>query len=138
MSGTKIRFLGELEGSLSAQAIATALDARSVGNSEDADLVVTTPADLEEMLEDAAASAAFHATRNQETVPAEIVDRLLAGDSPVKVWREYRGLTQRALATRAGLNFTYLSQLETGARKGTTATMKKLAEALGVDLDDVT
>ena len=138
MTGTKIRFLGELEGSLSAQAIATALDARSVGNSEDADLVVTTPADLEEMLEDAAASAAFHATRNQETVPAEIVDRLLAGDSPVKVWREYRGLTQRALATRAGLNFTYLSQLETGARKGTTATMKKLAEALGVDLDDVT
>jgi DNA-binding XRE family transcriptional regulator len=138
MTGTKIRFLGELEGSLSAQAIATALDARPVGNSEDADLVVTTPADLEEMLEDAAASAAFHATRNQETVPAEIVDRLLAGDSPVKVWREYRGLTQRALATRAGLNFTYLSQLETGARKGTTATMKKLAEALGVDLDDVT
>ena len=138
MTGTQIRFLGELEGSLSAQAIATALDARPVGNSEDADLVVTTPADLEEMLEDAAASAAFHATRNQETVPAEIVDRLLAGDSPVKVWREYRGLTQRALATRAGLNFTYLSQLETGARKGTTATMKKLAEALGVDLDDVT
>jgi DNA-binding XRE family transcriptional regulator len=138
VTGTKIRFLGELEGSLSAQAIATALDARPVGNSEDADLVVTTPADLEEMLEDAAASAAFHATRNQETVPAEIVDRLLAGDSPVKVWREYRGLTQRALATRAGLNFTYLSQLETGARKGTTATMKKLAEALGVDLDDVT
>jgi len=138
VTGTKIRFLGELEGSLSAQAIATALDARPVGNSEDADLVVTTPADLEEMLEDAAASAAFHATRNQETVPAEIVDRLLAGDSPVKVWREYRGLTQRALATRAGLNFTYLSQLETGARKGTTATMKKLAEALGADLDDVT
>jgi len=138
VTGTKIRFLGELEGSLSAQAIATALNARPVGNSEDADLVVTTPADLEEMLEDAAASAAFHATRNQETVPAEIVDRLLAGDSPVKVWREYRGLTQRALATRAGLNFTYLSQLETGARKGTTATMKKLAEALGVDLDDVT
>jgi len=138
VTGTQIRFLGELEGSLSAQAIATALDARPVGNSEDADLVVTTPADLEEMLEDAAASAAFHATRNQETVPAEIVDRLLAGDSPVKVWREYRGLTQRALATRAGLNFTYLSQLETGARKGTTATMKKLAEALGVDLDDVT
>lgn len=138
MSGTKIRFLGELEGSLSAQAIATALNARPVDHAKDADLVVTTPADLEEMLEDAAASAAFHVTRNQETVPAEIVDRLLAGDSPVKVWREYRGLTQRALATQAGLNFTYLSQLETGARKGTTATMKKLAEALGVDLDDLT
>jgi transcriptional regulator with XRE-family HTH domain len=36
------------------------------------------------------------------------------------------------------LNFAYLSQIETGARKGTTATMKKLAEALGIDLDDLT
>jgi DNA-binding XRE family transcriptional regulator len=137
MSGTKIRFLGELEGSPSAHAIATALNARPVGNAEDADLVVTTPADLEEMLEDAAATAAFHATRSQETVPAEIVDRLVSGDSPVKIWREYRGLTQRALATQAGLNFAYLSQIETGARKGTTATLKKLAEVLGVDLDDL-
>jgi len=138
MSGTKIRFLGELEGSLSAQAIAAALDAHPVDDAADADLVVTTPAALEEMLEDAAATAAFQATRNQESVPAELVDRLLARENPVKVWREYRGLTQRALAAQAGLNFSYLSQIETGARKGTTATMKKIAEALGIDLDDLT
>ena len=100
-------------------------------------MVPTTPADLEEMLEGAAATAAFYATRDQETVPAEMVDRLIAGENPVKVWREYRGLTQRALAARAGLNFSYLSQIETGARKGTTATMKKLAESLSIDLDDL-
>jgi transcriptional regulator with XRE-family HTH domain len=35
------------------------------------------------------------------------------------------------------LNFSYLSQIETGARKGTTATMKKLAESLSIDLDDL-
>jgi DNA-binding XRE family transcriptional regulator len=137
MSGTKIRFLGGLEGSLSAQAIAAALEARPVGDAEDADLVVTTPAALEEMLEDAAATAAFHGTRDQEAVPVEMVDRLIAGDNPVKVWREHRGLSQRALAARAGLNFTYLSQIETGARKGPVETMKKLAEALGVDLGDL-
>ena len=138
MSGTKIRFLGELEGSVSAQAIAAALGAHTVDDAADADLVVTTPAALEELLEDATAAAAFHATRDQEAVPTELVDRLLAGENAVKVWREYRGLTQRALAARTGLNFAYLSQIETGARKGTTATMKKLAEALGIDLDDVT
>src|SRR5205823_6376285 len=54
VSTTKIRFLGDLEGSLRAQSIAHALDARSVDEVEDADLVVTTPAALEEMLEDAA------------------------------------------------------------------------------------
>jgi DNA-binding XRE family transcriptional regulator len=138
MSGTRIRFLGELEGSLRAHAIAAALDAHPVEGAEHADLVVTTPAELEELLEDAAATAAFHSTRNQESVPAEMVDRLIAGENPVKVWREHRGLSQRALAARAGLNFTYLSQIETGTRKGSIKTMQKLAEALGLGLDDLT
>jgi DNA-binding Xre family transcriptional regulator len=138
MSGRKIRFLGELEGSIRALAIAAALEAHAVTETGDADLVVLRPADLDELLEDAAATAAFHNTRNQETVPAEVVDRLVAGESPVKVWREHRGLSQRALAERAALNFAYLSQIETGARKGPIGTMKKLAEALDVDLGDLT
>src|SRR5262245_42750545 len=138
MSAIKIRFLGQLEGSLSAQAIAATLDAQQVNDAEEADLVVMRPTDLEALLEDAAASAAFYATRDQESVSAEMVDRLLAGDNPVKVWREYRGLSQRALAARTKLNFAYLSQIETGVRKGSTGTLKKLAEALGVDLDDLT
>jgi DNA-binding XRE family transcriptional regulator len=138
MSATKIRFLGEIEGSLSAQVIADALNAQPVQALEDAELVVTTPAALEEMLEDAAAEAAFYKNREQESVPAEFVDRLIAGENPVKLWREHRGLSQRALAAQAGLNFAYLSQIETGARNGTVATMKKLAQALAVDLDDLT
>ena len=138
MSGVKIRFLGDLEGSLRAQWIAVELGARAVNDAEDADLIITTPAALEEMLEDAAATAAFHAARDQERVPIELVDRLLAGENPVKVWREHRALSQRALAAQAGLNFTYLSQIETGARKGTVGTMKKLAEALGLELGDLT
>ena len=137
MSRIKIHFLGELDGSLSAQAIAVALEASSVGEAEDADLVVTTPAALEEMLEDAAATAAFYAARGQERVPIELVDRLLAGENRVKVWREHRGLSQRALAERAGLNFAYLSQIETGVRQGPVATMKKLAAALGLEVSDL-
>jgi DNA-binding XRE family transcriptional regulator len=103
-----------------------------------AELVVMTPEDLAEIIEDAEATAAYHRTRDQERVPIELVDRLLAGENSVKVWREYRGLSQRALAARAGLNFTYLSQIETGARKGPVETMKKLAEALGLELSDLT
>jgi DNA-binding XRE family transcriptional regulator len=103
-----------------------------------AELVVMTPEDLAEIIEEAEATAAYHRTRDQERVPIELVDRLLAGENSVKVWREYRGLSQRALAARAGLNFTYLSQIETGARKGPVETMKKLAEALGLELSDLT
>ena len=140
MSGPKIkiRFLGGLENSLGASAIAQALEAQPVEETDKADLVVIRPGDLEELLEDAAATAAFRNTHGQETVPAELVSRLVGGENPVKVWREHRGLSQRALAERAGLNFAYLSQIETGARKGPVATMKKLAAALDLDLGDLT
>lgn len=33
-----------------------------------------------------------------ESFPVEFADRLLAGESPLKVWRDYRGLTLQALA----------------------------------------
>jgi DNA-binding XRE family transcriptional regulator len=103
-----------------------------------AELVVMTPEDLAELVEEVEATAAYHRSRDQERVPIEVVDRLLAGENPVKVWREYRGLSQRALAAQAGLNFAYLSQIETGARKGPVGTMKKLANILGVGLDELT
>lgn len=87
--------------------------------------------------EDRLAEAAFERTRGQETVPAAVVDRLLAGDCPVTVWREHRGLTLRALADKAGLGPGYLWQIENGTRQGPIATMKKLAAALDTDLDDL-
>lgn len=135
MSELKIRFM-ELN-VLLAEVIRVALKARAVSETEDANLVVTTPANLAEMLEDAAATAAFHASCDQERVPIALVDRLIEGENPVKVWREHRGLSQRALAQKAGLNFAYLSQIETGARQGTVATVKKLAEALGLEASDL-
>ena len=49
-------------------------------------------------------------------------------EDPATVWREHRGRSHRALAERTGLNFAYLSQTETGARKGPVGTMKKLAK----------
>jgi DNA-binding XRE family transcriptional regulator len=72
------------------------------------------------------------------TVPAEIVRRELAGESPVKLWREQRGLTQEELAKRAGISKPYLSQIETGKRQGTVETLSALARALDVPLDVLT
>ena len=69
---------------------------KPVGEAENADLVVMKAANLEELAEDAEATAAYERSRDQERVPAEIVDRLLAGDSPVKVARVSRPYTARA------------------------------------------
>ena len=74
----------------------------------------------------------------EETVPHEVVQRLVAGESPLRIWREYRGLSQTVLARTAGITPAYLSQMESGSRQGTTRTLRKIAKALDVDLDDLT
>ncbi len=63
--------------------------------------------------------------------------RLLAGDNPVRVWREFREMTAQRLAEIAGISSGYLSQIESGRRDGTLGTMRVLANALGVTLDDL-
>ncbi len=72
-----------------------------------------------------------------ETVPHEVVLRLVAGESPLRVWREYRGLTQASLAEQAKLDKTYLSQIETGRKRGSVEVLRRLADALSVDMDDL-
>jgi len=73
----------------------------------------------------------------EELVPSEVVYAILDGENPIKVWREYRGLTQRQLAEAVGISTPYLSQLETGKRKGATEVLSATAEALGLSLDDI-
>ena len=77
------------------------------------------------------------AAGEEELIPSAMVDRMLAGENLVRVWREHRGLTASALAAQAGIAQPYLSQIETGKREGTLQTMKKIADALRVKLDDL-
>ncbi len=87
--------------------------------------------------EDAAAMAAYRATRADESVPIEVADRLLAGDNPLRVWRRHRGMTQRALAAAIGVGKSYLSEIESGKKDGSIRVIKAAANALDVDLDDL-
>ncbi len=72
-----------------------------------------------------------------ESFPATVVDRLLAGESPIRVYRDHRRLTQKQLAAAAGINPVYLSQIETGKRTGSARTLASIAGALDVDVDDL-
>ncbi len=71
-------------------------------------------------------------------IPGEIIRRELAGESPIKLWREHRSLTQQELAKRVGISKPYLSQLETGKRQGTVETISAVARELDVPLDVLT
>lgn len=94
-------------------------------------------ATLREAAEDRDATDAYRRTRDQESVPDEILGRLLAGENPVRVWREHRGLSLRGLAEKSGTTPSALSAIETGKSEGRPATLRRLAQVLGVDLDDL-
>jgi len=73
--------------------------------------------------------------RKSEVFPAEVANAILDGVNPIKALREHRGLTQAALAKAAGIGRLYLSQIETGRRAGSLATLRALAKALKVNID---
>ena len=50
---------------------------------------------------------------DEELIPAEYVNRLLNGDSPLRVYRDLRCLTQAALAQGAGVNRVTVAEIET-------------------------
>ncbi len=77
------------------------------------------------------------AAAEEELIPAAFANRLLDGESPLRVYRDLRSLTQSALAERAGVNRVTVAEIETGRKQGSLATLRALANALNVTLDDL-
>jgi DNA-binding XRE family transcriptional regulator len=92
------------------------------------------------MLADVAAYDAAKARLERgedEIIPFEIVERRLAGESTVKIWRTYRSLTQERLAKASKVSRPMIAAIETGHKQGSISTLKKLAAALHVSLDQL-
>ncbi len=85
---------------------------------------------------DEAAVLDFRAS-TKETYPASIVNALITGESPIKVFRNHRSMTQRSLANEIGKSKGYIAKLEAGGRAGSVEVLSKIAQVLGVDLDDL-
>lgn len=105
-----------------------------------AETVTLSKADYEalvERIEDLEDLVVLAERRGQPSLPAEAAKRLLGGESAVLVWRQERGLTQRALAEAAGLSPAMLNEIEKGKKTPSLPTAKALADALGLGLDDL-
>jgi DNA-binding XRE family transcriptional regulator len=72
-----------------------------------------------------------------ELIPLEITERRLAGESPVKIWRDHRALTQETLAKVSKVSRGMIAAIEAGHKTGGIATLKKLAAGLNVDLENL-
>jgi DNA-binding XRE family transcriptional regulator len=105
------------------------------------ELVVLAKAEYERLLDQADIAAGHKAlaaiAAGEEMIPAEIVNRLIDGENKVRVWRTYRGMSARDLAATVGVSAPYISEIEGNKKDGSVSVMKKIAEALKVDLDDL-
>lgn len=54
----------------------------------------------------------------------------------IKTLRENKGLSQNALANKAGVSPTYIYQLEKGEKSPTVEYLEFICDALGVTLED--
>jgi DNA-binding XRE family transcriptional regulator len=87
-------------------------------------------------MEDAADLAALQ-KKNAEYLPVGLVERMLTGESAIKIFREWRGMTQHELSQAAGIGKSMLSQIESGKKDPSLTTARRLAEVLNVTLEEI-
>lgn len=73
----------------------------------------------------------------EEYVPAELVNRILDGENPLRVWRKYRKLSLKQLSNQSGVGLSYISELERGLKHGPGRVWAKLARSLNVSVEDI-
>ena len=73
----------------------------------------------------------------EELIPNEFAMRLIKGENPIRVWREYRHISQADLALEVGISIPYLSQIECNERTPSIDVAKRIAETLKVSVDDI-
>ncbi|MFA6012615.1 MAG: helix-turn-helix transcriptional regulator [Desulfobacteraceae bacterium] len=75
--------------------------------------------------------------RVKALVPNEVVNMVFDREwTPMRAWREYLGLTQSEIATRANISQAAYAQMEI-TEKPRVATIKKIATALGLTLEQL-
>ena len=60
------------------------------------------------------------------------------GMNLVKAWRTYLGMTQAEVAKKASITQAALSQMEKTDNELRTATLEKLADAMGLSVEQLT
>jgi DNA-binding XRE family transcriptional regulator len=67
-------------------------------------------------------------------LPGAVWEAIESGEHPVRAIRKYRHLTQSSVAEQAGLRQGYIADIEARRKTGSAASLKAIAEALGVPL----
>lgn len=94
--------------------------------------------DHQAMHEQQAREAALgKAAARADDLPGALVDRLLAGENAIRIWREHPSHRLSTLAAMAGVYVSYLSKVESGRKPGSAAARHAIAGALRVPMEDL-
>lgn len=111
-------------------------------NSDGDQLIVLTPLEYATLTEDAGDIALARAAKLNDqdapTMDAELVSKVIAGDlHPLAAWRKSLGLKAKDLAEKAGVRQATISDIENFKLDPQGQTWKKIAEAIGLSIDDI-
>lgn len=79
--------------------------------------------------------AADVASGDEKTYPHEIIQAIVGGAHPVKVFREYRNMTPAQLAAACDVPPAHIYQIESGKQSMSVDVLRKMAQSLDVDAD---
>lgn len=105
------------------------------------ELAVIPRAEYEALIDtadEAADLADIRARRGEPSLPLDVAMAVIKGEmSPVEAWRKERAMTQAQLAGKANIRAATISDIESGKSHGRFDAMQRIANALGVGLDDL-
>ena len=79
----------------------------------------------------------YHEDR-EVTIPNGVVELMVMQEcSPVKAWRQYKKLSQKDVAERMGISQAAFSQMEQPDANLRKETLRKIAQALGVSIEQI-
>ncbi|WP_330204020.1 helix-turn-helix transcriptional regulator [Cyanobacterium sp. Dongsha4] len=77
--------------------------------------------------------------KSEETFPFEVVDSIcLKGENPIKVYRQYRGISIIELSKKTKIDVQELEKIENNIYIASQKNLEKIAENLKIDLDMIT
>jgi mRNA interferase RelE/StbE len=77
------------------------------------------------------------ASGKEEMITSEFAERLIFGENPCLVWREYRTLILKDLSNITDIDIATLSRIENNKREPSIKQIKAIAQALKLEVDDL-
>ena len=80
----------------------------------------------------------IHENASEATIPQEVIEfHILDKKSIIKAWREYKKLSQQEVADCMGISQAAYSQMERADARLKKATLKKIAHALNLKIEQM-